>query len=157
MSGLSNTIESFILEMIYEAENGIIEIQRNEMAKHFDCAPSQINYVLSTRFTPYKGYYIESRRGGSGYIKIMKVTFSEVDRIEDIILESIGDSITMNKAYHIVEALQEEDIITKREELIIKSSISSNVLLGDSEDKNKIRANILKNILLILIKWEARE
>lgn len=157
MAGLSNTIEDFILEMIKEAENGIVEIQRNEMAKHFECAPSQINYVLSTRFTPYKGYYIESRRGGSGYIKIMKVSFSEFEKIEDVILDSIGDSITMNKAYHIVEALFEEGVINRREELIIKSAISSNVLTGDSEEKNEIRANIMKNILLILIKMEASE
>ena len=73
MAGLSNYIERFIKEMLQEAEDGMIEIGRNDLADQFHCAPSQINYVLSTRFTPYKGYYIESRRGGSGYIKIMKL------------------------------------------------------------------------------------
>ncbi|HEY4544765.1 MAG TPA: CtsR family transcriptional regulator [Tissierellaceae bacterium] len=157
MAGLSNIIEEFIIDMIKEAENGIIEIQRNEMAKQFDCAPSQINYVLSTRFTPYKGYYIESRRGGSGYIRIMKVSFNEIEKIEDTLIDSIGDSITMSKAYHILEALEEEGLITKREELLIKSTLGNNILLGDSEVKNITRANILKNILLVLIKWEGRE
>jgi transcriptional regulator of stress and heat shock response len=77
MAGLSNIIERFIIDMIKDANNGVIEIQRNEMAQKFECAPSQINYVLSTRFTPYKGYYIESRRGGGGYIKIIKVKINE--------------------------------------------------------------------------------
>ena len=131
MAGLSNIIEEFIIDMIKEAENGIIEIQRNEMAKQFDCAPSQINYVLSTRFTPYKGYYIESRRGGSGYIRIMKVSFNEIEKIEDTLIDSIGDSITMSKAYHILEALEEEGLITKREELLIKSTLGNNILLGE--------------------------
>lgn len=73
MPRLSNIIEEFIKELLEETEDGIVEIQRNELADYFDCAPSQINYVLTTRFTPYMGYYVESRRGGGGYIKIVKV------------------------------------------------------------------------------------
>ncbi|NLK42961.1 MAG: CtsR family transcriptional regulator, partial [Tissierellia bacterium] len=77
MPGLTNIIERFLKSLIDAQEDGIIEIQRNELAEKFNCAPSQINYVLSTRFTPYKGYYIESRRGGGGYIKIIKVSIDE--------------------------------------------------------------------------------
>src|SRR5690554_7906040 len=123
MSGLSNIIESFIKSLIEEA-NGTIEIQRNELAEFFDCAPSQINYVLSTRFTPYKGYYIESRRGGGGYIKIIKVSIDEYEDINEIIVNTIGDSITKNKAFDIINGLRDEDIITERESEIIKSAIS---------------------------------
>ena len=100
MAGLSNIIERFIKELIEDAENGIIEIQRNEMAQFFECSPSQINYVLSTRFTPYKGYYIESRRGGGGYIKIIKVGIEGNEDIGNIIVNTIGDSITRIK--HII-------------------------------------------------------
>ncbi|MEW8973728.1 MAG: CtsR family transcriptional regulator [Tissierellaceae bacterium] len=152
MPGLSNSIERFIKELIKDAENGIIEIQRNEMAQYFECSPSQINYVLSTRFTPYRGYYIESRRGGGGYIKIIKVGIEDNKDIGNIIVNTIGDSITKNKAYHIIEGLLEEGLITKREEEIIKVSIGDRSLACIGEYTNEIRANILRNILLILLK-----
>lgn len=151
MPGLSNAIERFIKGLMNEA-NGVIEIQRNELALHFDCAPSQINYVLSTRFTPYKGYYIESRRGGGGYIKIVKVGIEDYEDINNIIVDTIGDSITKSKAYHIIEALIEENLISQREGEIIKASIGDRALNCDINIKNNIRANILKNILLILVK-----
>lgn len=151
MPGLSNTIERFIKDLINEA-NGVVEIQRNELALYFDCAPSQINYVLSTRFTPYKGYYVESRRGGGGYIKIIKVSIDEYKDINHIIVNTIGDSITKNKAYHIIEGLVEEEIISTREGEIIKASIGDRALNCDVNIRNSLRADILKNILLILVK-----
>lgn len=152
MPGLSNVIERFIKELIMETENGIIEIQRNEMAEYFECSPSQINYVLSTRFTPYRGYYIESRRGGGGYIKIIKVGIEDNEDIGNIIVNTIGDSIAKNKAYHIIEGLSEEGLITSREEEIIKVAIGDRSLGSLGEETNNIRANILRNILLILLK-----
>ena len=151
MTGLSNIIEEFIRELLQESNTGIIEIQRNEMAEHFECSPSQINYVLSTRFTPYKGYYIESRRGGGGYIKIVKVRIDEDKNMRDLIINTIGSTITKGKSYDVVDALYEEDVLSKREAKIIKAAISDRVLKEDIENKNIIRANILKNILLILI------
>ena len=150
MSGLSNIIEEFIKELLEEA-NGTIEIQRNELAEYFDCAPSQINYVLSTRFTPYKGYYIESRRGGGGYIRIIKVSLNEYKDINDIIVNTIGDSITKNKAFDIINGLRDEDIVTDRESNIIKAAISDSALNCNYNLRNTLRADILKNILLILV------
>lgn len=153
MTGLSNTIERFLKELFDDTEEGTIEIQRNELAEQFECAPSQINYVLTTRFTPYKGYYIESRRGGGGYIKIIKVSIKEYEDINNIILNTIGESITKNKAYHIIEGLVEEEIISSREGNIMKVSVGDSALVNvDSSSRNKIRADILKNILLILTK-----
>lgn len=151
MPGLSNTIERFIIELFQGADNNIIEIQRNEMAQYFQCSPSQINYVLSTRFTQYKGYYIESKRGGGGYIKIMKVEIEDNEDLSDLIINSIGDSITKRKAYHIIERLYEEKLISKREEEIIKVSVSDSSLSKIIDNGNNIRADILKNILLILL------
>jgi len=143
----------FIKSLLDAQEDGVIEIQRNELAEKFNCAPSQINYVLSTRFTPYKGYYIESRRGGGGYIKIIKVSIDEYKDINNIILDAIGESITKNKAYHIVEGLLEEGIISERELKIIKAALSERALSSENPDlRNKLRADILKNILLFLIK-----
>lgn len=151
MSGLSNVIESFIKNLLVDAE-GTIEIQRNELAEYFECAPSQINYVLTTRFTPYKGYYIESRRGGGGYIKIIKVSIDEYKDINNIIVNTIGDSITKGKAYDIINALRDEEIIEERESNIIKAAIGDRALSCDNNIRNSLRADILKNILLILVK-----
>jgi transcriptional regulator CtsR len=153
MPGLSNTIERFIKSLLEVSEDKIIEIQRNELAQQFECAPSQINYVLTTRFTPYKGYYIESRRGGGGYIKIIKVGINEYEEINDIILDAIGESITKSKAYHVIDGLIEEEIISKREGEIMKAAIGDRALYNaNMDDRNKLRADVLKNIMLILIK-----
>ena len=152
MPGMSNIIERFIKEMLEETEDGIIEIGRNDLADQFGCAPSQINYVLTTRFTPYKGYYIESRRGGGGYIKIMKVGIEEDKDMENLILNTIGDSITKNKAFHIIEGLVEEDIITSREGRLMKASIEDIALKNVTAGRNYLRADILKNMILILMR-----
>jgi transcriptional regulator CtsR len=150
MAGLSNLIESFIKDLL-EQTDGIVEIQRNELAGYFDCAPSQINYVLSTRFSPYKGYYIESRRGGGGYIKIVKVKLQNDLNINNILKNILGDSITENKANEIVVALREERIIGDKEAEIIKAAISDRAFDCDSRSKNVIRASVLRNVLLVLI------
>jgi len=152
MSGLSNIIEEFIKNLIDEM-NGVVEIQRNELANYFDCAPSQINYVLSTRFTPYKGYYIESKRGGGGYIKIVKVDFKERQGFdfEHIINDLIGESITESKAADIIKTFYEEGLISKKEADLIKAATSDRAFGVEVEDRNRLRANILKNIILILV------
>lgn len=152
MSKISNIIEDFIKKLLEEANNGVIEIQRNELAQYFDCAPSQINYVLTTRFSSDKGYYIESRRGGGGYIKIVKVNINRDKYIQDLILNIIGDAITKSKAYGIIESFLEEDIITEREYSIMKVVLSDRTLNSAHCDKNVIRADILKNMLLVLLK-----
>ena len=152
MPGMSNIIERFIKEALEEAEDGIIEIGRNDLADQFGCAPSQINYVLTTRFTPYKGYYIESRRGGGGYIKIMKVGIDEDEYMEELILNTIGESITKNKAFHLIQELEEEEIITKREAYLMKASIEDTALKNITTGRNHLRADILKNMLLIIMR-----
>ena len=113
MAGLTNEIERWIHQLLRETENGIVEIGRNELAQHFGCAPSQINYVLTTRFTPYKGYTIESRRGGAGYIRIVKVTMDSEDILKDIVQNTIGDQITKDRALHIINRLVKDKICTK--------------------------------------------
>ncbi len=150
MSAISNVIEEFLKELIKEA-NGVIEIQRNELALQFECAPSQINYVLSTRFTPYKGYYIESRRGGGGYIKIIKVNLQNDLHMKKIIRDVLSDGITEMKAYQIIGVLLDEGVINEREGEILKASISDRALDCSLSDKNTLRASILRNVLLILI------
>ena len=150
LARLSDIIEKFIKSMLKDTEDGIIEIQRNELAEHFDCAPSQINYVLTTRFTSDRGYYIESRRGGGGYIRVVSASIEENDYINDLMTNVIGDSLTRQKAYRIIEDFVEEDLLTKREGELVKVVLSDSSL-GKNEESNKLRASIFKNVLIILI------
>lgn len=151
--GITNRIEEFLLEQLEIENREYIEIGRNELAEKFNCAPSQINYVLSTRFTPYKGYYVESRRGGSGYIKIIKLSVDDNNLISNIINETIKDFITLDKIKHILQALINEEIISEREALLISHSLDDRALSNiNINDRNYVRANIFKNILLALLR-----
>lgn len=152
MARLSNIIEEFIEELIKESEDKTIEIKRNELANKFECAPSQINYVLTTRFTLEKGYYIESKRGGGGYIRIVKNNLLEKDNlyIKNIVRDIIGNSITGNKGRNIVDSLVESNILTEKEGNIMKSAISSRYI-QNFEQENQIRADILKNMFLSVL------
>lgn len=153
MAGLTGDIERFLLEMLEETENGIIEIGRNDLATKFDCAPSQINYVLKTRFTPYKGYYIESRRGGSGYIKIISLEIDEKENLINIINRYIKDEITCDKARDIIDALVENDILNDQSRLLMMHAIDSKALKDiNPNERNKVRASILKNMLLVFLR-----
>jgi len=151
LPNLSDIIEGFIKELMDANNNDVIEIQRNILAQQFDCSPSQINYVLTTRFTNDRGYVIESRRGGGGYIRIFKVHSSE-DELKRILNENIGDSITLNKSMDLVNALSERDVITEGEKAIMQSVLSDRVLnIVAYEDRNKLRAYLLKEMILVSV------
>lgn len=150
MARLSDVIEKFIKSMLKDTEDGIIEIQRNELAEHFECAPSQINYVLTTRFTSDRGYYIESRRGGGGYIRLVRSSIDEDSYINDLIKNVIGDSLSRQKAYGIIEDFIEEEVLSEREGEIIKIMLSERSL-GSSKEANILRAQMFKNVLIVLI------
>lgn len=151
MSIISDLIESFINELIEEQE-GSIEIKRNEMANYFNCAPSQINYVLTTRFTSDRGYVIESRRGGGGFIKIMKVSMDEDDYLLKMLADRIGESVNKEGAFELLEILYRQSLIDLRIKNIIKVSIDDNTLSGLSKPlRDKIRAEILKSAVVAAI------
>lgn len=152
MPRVSDIIEKFIKSMMEGNKNDTLEIQRNELANYFNCSPSQINYVLATRFTTERGYYIESKRGGGGYIKIIKVNIKENNDIKKLLIDAIGNSITKQKAYTIIDNLSLKEFITDREARLMKSSIGDRPLNIVSEYKNEIRARILKDMILALVK-----
>ncbi len=152
MSNLSDIIEGFIKELMDANNNDAIEIQRNILAQQFDCSPSQINYVLTTRFTNDRGYVVESRRGGGGYIRIFKVRSSMEDELKRILNETIGDSITLNKSIDLVNALMEREVITEGERAIMQSVLSDRVLnIVAYEDRNRLRADLLKEMILVSV------
>jgi transcriptional regulator CtsR len=144
---MSDIIEEFIKELFDEEDS--IEIQRNELAEQFNCVPSQINYVISTRFKPSQGYYVESRRGGGGHITIKKVNNTKSDYIMHII-NNIGTEITSNEVDILISDFLTYDIIDAKEAKLLKVATSDNVLQLDKDTKDKVRARILKNMLLNL-------
>lgn len=151
MPRLSDIIEEFIKQMLQESEGGILEIQRNELATHFGCAPSQINYVLMTRFSTDKGYYIESRRGGGGSIRITRVSFDGREYLGSLLSEKIGDSVNQRMAELYIDLFLEKDMITGREAAAMKAAVNDKTLNSPYQDRDYIRANILKSMLIVLI------
>ena len=145
---ISDEIEEFIKEL-FDEQNDFIEIQRNDLAEQFNCVPSQINYVISTRFKPSQGYYVESKRGGGGYIKIKKISNTKSDYIMHII-KNIGEEITSNEVDILISDFLTYDFISSKEAKLIKVATSDNVLALPKEIKDKVRARILKNMLLNL-------
>lgn len=150
MARISDIIAQFINNMIEDEKDKEVIIQRNELADRFNCAPSQINYVLTTRFTIEKGYMIESRRGGGGYIIIKRVEYNSKAKQLDAINKAIGSSLTYSSAILLIEHLYDTNIITKRELEIIKISINDRTL-STAEDKNKLRSEILKGIIMVIL------
>lgn len=144
---MSDIIEEFIKELFDEEDS--IEIQRNELAEQFNCVPSQINYVIATRFKPSQGYYVESRRGGGGHITIKKVNNTKSDYILHII-NNIGGEITSNEVNILISDFLTYDIIEPKEAKLLKVATSDNVLRLDKAEKDKVRARIFKNMLLNL-------
>ena len=148
MSRISDLIENFISEMIDQSE-GVIEIQRNEMANFFECAPSQINYVLTTRFTTDRGYFIESRRGGGGCIKITRVDVDRDDYLLNMLSKSIGDSLNKERAFAIAEALRKEKLIDRKLMSIFKAASDDSTLSTvEKPHRDNLRAEILKAVIV---------
>jgi transcriptional regulator CtsR len=151
MARMSDIIEEFIKQLINETD-GVIEIQRNELASYFKCVPSQINYVIDTRFTTERGYYVESRRGGGGYIKIKRVNVDRPGNYLMHIVSSMGDSISQQSAEVFVNNFVDYEVISEREGLLLKAATSDKVLGGiGAPVRDIIRASILKNMLTALL------
>lgn len=149
---MSDLVAEYI-KNILEESNGIAEIQRNELANSLGCVPSQINYVLSSRFTQENGYVVESRRGGGGYIRITKVHFStDKGNIIMHIIRTMGNSLDATSAGIILENLVSNRIITTEIMRIMASAISERAFADiPKEYRNLVRATVLKNMLLTQI------
>ena len=145
---MSDMIEDFIKDLFSE-ENELIEIQRNDLAEQFNCVPSQINYVIATRFKPSQGYYVESKRGGGGHITIKKVNVKKTNYFMHII-NNIGDTLTGQEADIFISNLLSYDMLNTEQAKLLKVATSDNVLTLSQPTKDIIRARIFKNMLLNL-------
>lgn len=149
---LSNKIASLIIEML--SEEGITEISRNELANELGCVPSQINYVISSRFTPEHGYIVESRRGGGGYIRISRVTNDGLDYVTGVLSE-LGDSYDENTLQALVHNFYNSNFLTLNEARLILSALSDSTMKDANRDeRNKVRASIFKNMIMNILNEE---
>lgn len=150
MRNISDLIEQYLKQVLDMSEREIVEIKRSEIADKFQCVPSQINYVINTRFTIEKGYIVESKRGGGGYIRIMKVQSYGYAHLIDQLLSLIDIRISQNSAESVIYRLVEEEIISTREAKIMLSVMDRSVLYIDLPYRDELRARILKAMLTTL-------
>ena len=148
---LSDSIEQFIKDLLNE-EATEVELKRNELAEYFGCAPSQINYVLATRFSPDHGYLTESRRGGGGYIRIVRVVQAGSQRLMYLVNDRIGDSIGEEECLRLISQLKEQRIVTADEAALMASALSTRALSVPVPDalKNAMRARMMKSMLMTI-------
>ena len=150
MANISDSIEKFILSFFDDGDDSV-QLSRNELAHYFNVSPSQINYVLTTRFGVDRGYYVESRRGGGGFIMLVRLSQDKEDLLPALVRElDETNELTFNKAADVVDRLEREDIITSAEADIVKSAISDKAL--QSVAVENLRKNVFREILIALIR-----
>lgn len=146
---LSDTIEHFIKAMLQDDQMEV-ELKRNELAEYFHCAPSQINYVLATRFTPDHGYMTSSQRGGGGYIRIVRVRQSSGEHLTYLLRERIGESLDAQTAQVLCAQLAERKVVSLEDARLMAAAVSPQALSAPMPEavKDVLRAKILKCMLL---------
>ena len=138
---MSDIIEAYLKKVLGQDEQ--VEIRRSEMADRFNCVPSQINYVINTRFTVQQGYLVESKRGGGGYIRIIKVKLLDEVEMLDMMIDIVGSKISQKNAYSIIQRLFESEMLTKREANIMLSVMEKSLLNSTEANENELRAKLL--------------
>lgn len=150
MANISDQIEKFIIATL--GENESIEITRNSLAEYFSCVPSQINYVLETRFTVDRGFVVESRRGGGGFVKISKIKTDDNNKyLNNLFLESIGDELSSKRFSQILDKLVGDGIMQQRERKLVEASLSDDSLSMPFTIRDKVRAKAFKSVILKLM------
>ncbi len=148
---LVDLIEAYIMDEVDKQENGILEVRRSDLAGMFSCVPSQINYVIATRFAPEMGFYVETRRGGGGYIRIKKVISDKLDITSDM-FDKIGDKMSQHVGNMYLKSLLDYNIIDENSANILSITMSDSTLSGISTDiRDKLRASIFKNVIINMI------
>ena len=150
MANISESIEQFIIATM--GDNDSVDISRNSLADYFSCAPSQINYVLDTRFTVDRGFVKESKRGGSGFIKISRLKNTDDNAyLNSLVIESIGDELSAKRMNQICDKLVSDTILSRTEQMMLETALSDDSLAMPFTIKDKVRAKAFKNVLLKLM------
>ncbi|AEI46050.1 CtsR family transcriptional regulator [Paenibacillus mucilaginosus] len=151
MRNVSEMIEQYLKQVLQQSPDGVIEIQRNDLADQFQCVPSQINYVISTRFTLEKGYVVESKRGGGGYIRIQRIELHSHGAVLDHIFQTISTHMDQTASEGLLYQLEEGGFITPREAGIMKAAVAREVLGLKLPLRDELRARMLKAMLIALL------
>ena len=149
--GITDLIASFLQDSLEESENGVLEVQRNDLAQRFNCVPSQINYVMSTRFSPERGYIVESRRGGNGYIRITRV---QVDRQTLLmhVINSLGEQVDLSSARAILSNLVQAGALEENTGRSLLAAVGDKALGAvPREVRDTVRADIMKQVLILQV------
>ncbi|MCE7793829.1 CtsR family transcriptional regulator [Salipaludibacillus sp. CUR1] len=150
MRNISDLIEHYLKTILEGNREEVIEVKRSELAEQFDCVPSQINYVIRTRFTVEKGYMVESKRGGGGYIRIIKVKADNQLALFDQLIELSGSRVSQTAANNMIARLLEEEAVTQREANLMKSVMDREVIHIKLPFRDELRAQMLKAMLTAL-------
>ena len=150
MNNISDVIEQFILSTM--GDDTSLDLSRNELAQFFNCAPSQINYVLQTRFNINRGFVVQSQRGGGGYIKVYKIVDFDDSYIKQIIDTKLDKPISYKDAMFILEDLLEKDFLSQEQVAIVSYAITPKALSMPIKLEDNLRSTILKNILINILK-----
>lgn len=151
ISSLADHIERYIKALLDQAGQGVLEIRRIELAELFECVPSQINYVLKTRFSNDRGYIVESRRGGRGYIRIFRLEPQHQQGICPWIYETIGDTIAMGEAEALLARLLDHDYLSRKEAVVIRSLLEEETQAVNTVYADILRAILLRSMLMLLL------
>jgi transcriptional regulator CtsR len=151
LPSLTEQIEQWLKEQLLRAGGNILEIRRSDLAEIFDCVPSQVNYVLSTRFTVERGFLVQSRRGGGGFIRIIKLRMDLPEQLQDLLKKGIGESISQAQAEGIIKRLWEEELLNERERRMLEAAVSRDTLGVGLPLRDVLRARLLKAMLLALL------
>jgi len=147
MANISDFIESYLRNLLAESETGVIEIGRNELALKFQCVPSQINYVLTTRFTLGRGFCVESKKGGGGYIRIIRLVAGGPRELLDTVCKEIGQELSEQGAAGVLARLTEAGVLQAREARLMKSVLAAGTPHLAPEDRGRFRADLMRAML----------
>ncbi len=139
MPNLTDCIEDYLKKLLALSCEPYVEVQRRELAKKFACVPSQINYVLERRFSPERGYLVESRRGGGGWIRIFRLKTSQASPWREVIESLNGREYEPSRVRQLLKRLYEEKIISRRESFLLETVTRDRIYEEKGLSKKKAR------------------
>ena len=154
MSTLASRIERYIKDMMDAAELNAVELKRKDLAEVFSCVPSQINYVLETRFRDEQGYHVVSRRGAGGCFRIVRLEVTDDKELKDLIAAVSGEEMSFKTAEGFLGRLLEEGVIGRSEYMLITTMIAKETLAAAGDAEDRLRATMLKNVLITLLRMD---
>ncbi len=151
ISSLTDHIERYIKALLDQAGQGGLEIRRTELAELFECVPSQINYVLKTRFSSERGYIVETRRGGGGYIRIFRLEPQHPEGICSWIRQTVGESIDIDEAEALLVRLLDHNYLSRKDAVVIRSLLAEETEQLQPVYADRVRAKLLRSMLILLL------